>query len=252
MFHERVKQSKFDQKGRTRQGVKKKLNWPESTNLIKPVCVACLRVWQSKQANVLGAWPPVLSVLLVQSVCGPSIVFSIRQTSAFCKVSKIVKSLFWARPILSSKGISALFRISAQSAWVMFWFWSLEKDAQLFSEQRPSISNHRFLFALKILYGHGTQPGSAEHAQPPRIIAYKWIKPRCPQSFSNIMAQPSYNVHRYHARNVGTLCASLTMRRGIVATRRAGLTTAVIKRIPPKGKQCAWCIHIMPMTEELF
>jgi hypothetical protein len=93
---------------------------------------------------------------------------------------------------------------------------------------------------------------SAEHAPPPRIIAYEWIKPRCPQSFSNIMAQPSYDVHRYHARNVGTLCASLTMRREIVATRRAGLTTAVIKRIPPKGKQCAWCIHIMPMTEELF
>ncbi len=93
---------------------------------------------------------------------------------------------------------------------------------------------------------------SAEHAPPPRIIAYEWIKPRCPQSFPNIMAQPSYDVHRYHARNVGTLCASLTMRREIVATRRAGLTTAVIKRIPPKGKQCAWCIHIMPMTEELF
>jgi hypothetical protein len=32
------------------------------------------------------------------------------------------------------------------------------------------------------------------------------------------------------------LCASLTMRREIVATRRAGLTTAVIKRIPSKGK----------------
>jgi hypothetical protein len=41
------------------------------------------------------------------------------------------------------------------------------------------------------------------------------------------------------------------MRREIVATRRSGLTTTVIKRIPSKGKQCT-CIHIVPMTAELF
>ena len=86
---------------------------------------------------------------------------------------------------------------------------------------------------------------SAEHAPTPhRIIAYECLNPKCAKSFSNMH---SYDVHRYHARNVGTLCASLTMRREIVAMRRAGLTTSVIKRIPPKGKQGA-CIHIMLMT----
>jgi hypothetical protein len=34
------------------------------------------------------------------------------------------------------------------------------------------------------------------------------------------------------------------MRREIVATRRAGVTTSVIKRIPPKGKQRA-CVCLM-------
>jgi hypothetical protein len=40
------------------------------------------------------------------------------------------------------------------------------------------------------------------------------------------------------------------MRREIVATRRAGVTTSVIKRITPKGMQCA-CICIKCMTATL-
>jgi hypothetical protein len=51
-------------------------------------------------------------------------------------------------------------------------------------------------------------------------------------------------LHRTHARNdAGALCASLTMRREIGATRRAGATTSMIKMIPPKGKQCALHLH---------
>ena len=105
-----------------------------------------------------------------------------------------------------------------------------------------------FKFALRIfcasfLYMSMALSLSAENApQHRRIIAYECMNPKCEQSFTNMH---SYDVHRYHARNVGTLCASLTMRREIIATRRAGLTTAVITRIPSKGKHCAWCIFIM-------
>ena len=44
-----------------------------------------------------------------------------------------------------------------------------------------------------------------------------------------------YDQHGTHARNANTLCASLTMRREIIATRRAGVTTAVVTETPPKG-----------------
>ena len=171
-----------------------------------------------------------------QSGCGPSIFFNFR-TSAHCFNDCFD---FWARPISSSKDISAWFRVSAQSALAMCWFCSLKKDAELFSEQQPSISNHnRLMFALKILcvslfeYGHGTHCKTCAASTNYRIR----------------MHESKMHSYRYHARNVGTLCqcASLTMRREIVATRRAGLTTSVIKRIPPKGKQGA-CIHIMLMT----
>ncbi len=49
---------------------------------------------------------------------------------------------------------------------------------------------------------------------------------------------------------MGALFASLTMRREIVATRRAGVPTPVIKRITPKGMQSA-CICIKCMTATL-
>ena len=48
------------------------------------------------------------------------------------------------------------------------------------------------------------------------------MNPRCNRSFSNLK---SYDQHRVHARNAFTLCASLTMRREIIATRRAGVNT---------------------------
>jgi hypothetical protein len=41
------------------------------------------------------------------------------------------------------------------------------------------------------------------------------------------------------------------MRREIVATRRSGVTTSVVKSIPTKGKQCA-CIRIKQMTVNAF
>jgi hypothetical protein len=172
----------------------------------------------------------------------------------------------------------------------------LKKDAELFSEQQPSIS---FEFCAENIicfvfeYGHGTHSRtcatsstdhsiglhdgskmrtilfkictftiinikslsidvcaennmcfilnmamaiSAEHAPPQQIIAYECMNPRCAQSFSNMH---SYNVHRYHERNVVTLCSILTIRQEIVATatRHAVLTNSVIKRIPSKGKQ---------------
>ena len=59
-----------------------------------------------------------------------------------------------------------------------------------------------------------------------------------------LQSQSAVVLHRTHARNdAGTLCASLTMRREIVAMRRAGMTTSMIKMIPPKGKQCALHLH---------
>jgi hypothetical protein len=117
----------------------------------------------------------------------------------------------------------------------------LKKDTKLLLEQRPSIS---FEFCAENIicfvfeYGHGAQSricatSSTDHSirlhdgSKMRTILFKYAQLR------------TYDVHRYHARNVGTLCVSLTMRLEIVATRRSGLTTAVIKRIPSKGKQCA-------------
>jgi hypothetical protein len=41
------------------------------------------------------------------------------------------------------------------------------------------------------------------------------------------------------------------MRREIVATRRSGVTTSVVKSIPTKGKQYA-CIRIKQMTVDAF
>ncbi len=77
---------------------------------------------------------------------------------------------------------------------------------------------------------------SADNAAPPlhRIIAYVCLNPKCNQSFTNLH---SYDQHRTHARNANTLCASLTMRREIVATRRAGVTTSVLKEVAPRGDQ---------------
>ena len=74
---------------------------------------------------------------------------------------------------------------------------------------------------------------SSDHAPPSRrIIAYVCMNPKCAQSFSNLHA---YDRHRTHASNANTLCASLTMRREIVATRRAGVTTSVVTEIVPRG-----------------
>ena len=74
---------------------------------------------------------------------------------------------------------------------------------------------------------------SSDHAPPPRrIIAYVCMNPKCAQSFNNLHA---YDRHRTHASNANTLCASLTMRREIVATRRAGVTTSVVTEIAPRG-----------------
>ncbi len=61
---------------------------------------------------------------------------------------------------------------------------------------------------------------SSDNPPPPRrIIAYVCMNPKCKPSFSNLYA---YDQHRTHARNANTLCASLTMRREIIATKRAG------------------------------
>ena len=74
---------------------------------------------------------------------------------------------------------------------------------------------------------------SSDNPPPPRrIIAYVCMNPKCEQSFTNLH---SYDRHRTHARNVNTLCASLTMRREIVATRRTGVTTSVVTEIPRRG-----------------
>ena len=78
-----------------------------------------------------------------------------------------------------------------------------------------------------------SMPLSADDAPPPRrIIAFICMNPDCQRSFSNLYG---YDQHRTHARNADTLCASLTMRREIIATRRAGVTTSVVKEIAPKG-----------------
>jgi hypothetical protein len=119
---------------------------------------------------------------------------------------------------------------------------SLKKDTKLRSEQRPSISfeslqncdhQYRSSFALRIFCVSFLNMSmalslSAENAPPPqRIIAYECMNPKCAQSFSNMH---SYDVHRYHASQ----CGEKSLRRDVLA-----LTTAVIKRIPSKGNQCA-------------
>jgi hypothetical protein len=52
---------------------------------------------------------------------------------------------------------------------------------------------------------------------------------KCLQSFSFFFG---FDQLRTNAANADTLCANLTMRREIVATRRAGVTTAFITTIP--------------------
>ena len=96
---------------------------------------------------------------------------------------------------------------------------------------------------------------SSDHAPPPRrVIAYVCMNPKCEQSFTNLH---SYDRHRTHARNVNTLCASLTMRREIVATRRTGVTTSVVTEIPRRGMHdmvaharhqwnLRWCVPMEP------
>ena len=80
---------------------------------------------------------------------------------------------------------------------------------------------------------------SVDNAPPPRrIIAYVCMNPKCQKSYSNLF---SYDQHRTHATTVNTLCANLTMRREIVATRRAGVTTSVITKIPPRGEHRLVC-----------
>jgi hypothetical protein len=56
----------------------------------------------------------------------------------------------------------------------------------------------------------------------------------CLQSITYLYA---YDQHRYHARNVISLFAKITMRRDIIATRRAGVPTSVVKEIAPKCEQ---------------
>lgn len=123
----------------------------------------------------------------------------------------------------------------------------LKIDARLFSELQPSISIE-FIPTLCFIieYVDGTQCTKSCASPHQRIVSYECMNPRCDKSFSNLH-RDSYEVHRFHARNVGTLCASLTMLREIVATRRTGVTTSVIRRIPSTGKQCAY-IHIILMT----
>ncbi len=57
------------------------------------------------------------------------------------------------------------------------------------------------------------------------------MNPKCNQSFTNLYG---YNQHHTHARNANTLCASVTMRREIVVTRRAGATSSAVEEIAPK------------------
>ncbi len=88
---------------------------------------------QSKQANVLSACK--VSFQMVQSCCGPWM-FSIQQISA----NRFKDIVFLARPISSSIEISALFRISAQSALAMRWFCSLKMNAEFCSQS----INHQY------------------------------------------------------------------------------------------------------------
>ena len=69
---------------------------------------------------------------------------------------------------------------------------------------------------------------------PQRILAYVCMNKFCNQSFTNLYA---YDQHRTHARNANSLCANITMRREIIATRRAGVTTSVVKEIASKREQ---------------
>jgi hypothetical protein len=52
-------------------------------------------------------------------------------------------------------------------------------------------------------------------------------------------------------KTLGHVRASLTMRQKIVATRRASVTTPVIKRIPPKGMQRA-CMCMMNCIKSMM
>ena len=83
---------------------------------------------------------------------------------------------------------------------------------------------------------------SSDNPPPPRrIIAYVCTNPKCKPSFTNLYA---YDQHRTHARNANTLCANVTMRREIIATKRAGVTTSVVTEIAPKG------VHHMMVAHE--
>ena len=80
---------------------------------------------------------------------------------------------------------------------------------------------------------------SADNAAPPlqRIIAIRILESETQSILYKIVWSRTYDQHSTHARNKNTLCASLTMRREIVATRRAGVATSVLKEVAPKGEQ---------------
>ena len=101
-----------------------------------------------------------------------------------------------------------------------------------------SFHRYKFSFALIVSFCFVllSMSLSADNAAPPlqRIIASVFLNPKCNQSFTNLYG---YDQHQTHARNQNKLCASLTMRREIVATRRAGVATSVLKEVAPKGEQ---------------
>ena len=127
-----------------------------------------------------------------------------------------------------------------QSAFAMCWFFPSRKIPNYFQD---SDHQYRLSFALKILFVcfwiwpwrskqnmrrlfNGSQHSSAwwiQDAHTPFQIC----------TVTNLRCAPLSCTKR------GDLVREPTIR----GERRAGLTTAVIKRIPSKGKPCAWCIH---------
>ena len=103
--------------------------------------------------------------------------------------------------------ISAMCYIAAQSASAMVWLCCS-------STMPNSLQNqYSFSFAFTIFCISFLNMSTSQHVHnsdnvppPQRIVAYICMNPKCEKVFANLF---SYDQHRYHARNVGTLCGNV-------------------------------------------
>ena len=90
-------------------------------------------------------------------------------------------------------------------------------------------------FCLAIFSHNGCTCIQCANAPPPRrIIGYQCTNPHCGKLLTNVF---TYDQHRNYATRAGTLCASIKMREGLTAGRRADHSSAILSALPRRGNK---------------